>query len=209
VSRRTRLLAALVLVSAATGFADDAGIEQPALAADSGVKSVPTAQDAGARAAPHDGGHKAAATTTDAGSRPAPSPSDAGSKPTPSPADAGARPTPDAGTHPSPADAGTKAGPADAGASAAPVVDAGVGYAKVTGGSQCKMTRKKDNQVLVERHSSGSILDCQQEVRTEVRAKFCKESRERIEVSFSGEFNGIAVEPISLHIACPRRDAPK
>jgi len=77
---------------------------------------------------------------------------------------------------------------------------------KSTGGSHCKMVRVSDHRVLIDRHSPGSIMDCQEEVRAEARTKFCRKSRERIDVMFSGDWNGIAMDPITMHVWCPYKE---
>ncbi|MFT3839931.1 MAG: hypothetical protein QM723_23290 [Myxococcaceae bacterium] len=73
------------------------------------------------------------------------------------------------------------------------------------GGSHCKMLRTSDNAVLAEINSTGTIMDCQREVRTEARNKHCKESHQRIDVSFIGDWNGIAIEPVPMHLNCPKK----
>jgi hypothetical protein len=94
-------------------------------------------------------------------------------------------------------DAGQASSPVDAGRPAPPP--------KLPGGSHCKMVRTSDNAVLAERNSSGSIMDCQQEVRAEARAKHCTQSHQRIDVSFLGDWNGIAIDPVPMHLNCPKK----
>jgi len=132
----------------------------------------------------------------------------------------------DGGSSSPDAGAGTPAAP-DAGNAAQKIVgtvfDAGTDYfpdkaaakdaasqntagLKTAGGSHCKVVRVSDHKVLVDKHSAGSIMDCQEQARAETLAKFCKKSRERIDTTFAGEWNSIAMEPISMHIWCPRTD---
>jgi len=194
-SRSTPLFIAGALWLSSAAFADDGGLAPPvesAPAPDAGLKNPP---DAGAKTPSPNAGKQGPA---DAGVKPAATP-DAGKPAAPS----------DAGTKPAAPDAGTKPAAPDAGGPAVTASDAGTTLSKLPKGSKCSMTRRTDNQVLVEKKSAGSILDCQQEVRTEVRARFCKESRERIEVMFNGDFNGIPIDPIPMHVICPKKDAPK
>jgi hypothetical protein len=102
-------------------------------------------------------------------------------------------------------DAGATAvlAPADAGTPAAAPAPKPV----LPGGSHCKMVKAGEGTVLSQHTSTGSMLDCQQEARAEVRARSCKESRERLTVVFSGDFNGVTVDPITMHIICPKKDA--
>ncbi len=114
----------------------------------------------------------------------------------------------DAGSPPAVAtEAGAPAAsaPADGGTPAAAPAPKPV----LTGGSHCKMVKAGEGTVLSQHTSAGSILDCQQEARAEVRAHFCKESRERLTVVFSGDWNGVTVDPITMHIICPKKDPAK
>ena len=68
------------------------------------------------------------------------------------------------------------------------------------------MVRASDNLVLAERNSSGTLMDCQAEVRAEaLKTKECKQPHQRIEVTFTGDFNGIAIQPMTMHINCPKK----
>jgi hypothetical protein len=67
------------------------------------------------------------------------------------------------------------------------------------------MVRASDSAVLSDRSSAGSLLDCQQEARAEARTRHCKDSQQRVEVTFTGDFNGIAIQPITMHISCPKK----